>query len=74
MVLDKSLLAKYIIFVNNMKKALNNKARIKRDRSDAIKSYQVFIHRSSYRGCSIKKVFSKISQNSQESTCARVSF
>ena len=57
-----------------MRKALNNKARIKSDRSDAIKSYQVFIYRSSYRGCSIKKVFSKISQNSQESTCARVSF
>ena len=26
------------------------------------------------RGCSIKKVFLEISQNSQENTCARVSF
>ena len=26
------------------------------------------------RRCSVKKVFSKISQNSQENTCARVSF
>ena len=31
-------------------------------------------HRSSHRGCSIKKMFLKISQNSQENTCARVSF
>ena len=30
--------------------------------------------RSSYQRCSIKKVFLEISQNSQESTCARVSF
>ena len=32
------------------------------------------VTRSSYRRCSIKKVFLKILQNSQESTCARVSF
>ena len=31
-------------------------------------------YRSSHRRCSIKKVFLKISQNSQESTCSRVSF
>ena len=30
--------------------------------------------RSSHQKCSIKKVFLKISQNSQENTCARVSF
>ena len=30
--------------------------------------------RSSHQRCSIKKVFLEISQNSQESTCARVSF
>ena len=31
-------------------------------------------YRSSHRKCSIKKVFLEISQNSQENTCARVSF
>ena len=30
--------------------------------------------RSSHRRCSVKKVFLKISQNSPENTCARVSF
>ena len=30
--------------------------------------------RSSHQRCSVKKVFLEISQNSQESTCARVSF
>ena len=30
--------------------------------------------RSSHRRCSVKKVFLEISQNSQEKTCARVSF
>ena len=30
--------------------------------------------RSSHRRCSVKKVFLEISQNSQENTCARVSF
>ena len=37
---------------------------------------QIFfkICRSSHRRCSIKKVFLRISQNSQEKTCARVSF
>ena len=29
---------------------------------------------SSHRGCSVKKVLLKISQSSQENTCARVSF
>ena len=35
-----------------------------------------FVHmiRSSHQKCSMKKVFSKIFQNSQENTCARVSF
>ena len=32
------------------------------------------ISRSSHRKCSVKKVFLKISQISQESTCVRVSF
>ena len=32
------------------------------------------LERSSHKKCSVKKVFFKISQNSQESTCARVSF
>ena len=31
-------------------------------------------YRSSHRRCSVKKVFLKISQNSQENTCVRVSF
>ena len=30
--------------------------------------------RSSHRMCSVEKVFLEISQNSQENTCARVSF
>ena len=30
--------------------------------------------RSSHRRCSVKKVFLKGSQNSQENTCAKVSF
>ena len=30
--------------------------------------------RSSHKGCSVKKVFLEISQNSQENTCARASF
>ena len=30
--------------------------------------------RSSHRRCSIKKLFLEISQNSQESTCARASY
>ena len=33
-----------------------------------------FVHRSSHQMCSVQKVFSKISQNSPENTCARVSF
>ena len=32
------------------------------------------LNRSSHRRCSIKKLFLKISQNSQENTCPRVSF
>ena len=35
---------------------------------------EVNCFRSSHRRCSVKKVFLKISQNSQENTCARVSF
>ena len=31
-------------------------------------------HRSSHRRCSTKKLFLKISQNSQENNCVRVSF
>ena len=31
-------------------------------------------YRSSHQKCSVRKVFLKISQNSQENTCARVSF
>ena len=31
-------------------------------------------YKSNHRRCSIKKLFLKISQNSQENTCARVSF
>ena len=40
-------------------------------------SFAVFffsVPRSSYQRCSIKKVFLKISQNSQEKTCDRVFF
>ena len=41
-------------------------------------NYQTFtwsdISRSSHWRCSIKKVFLEVSQNSQENTCARVSF
>ena len=32
------------------------------------------LERSSHQKCSVKKMFFKISQNSQESTCSRVSF
>ena len=32
------------------------------------------INRSSHQRCSLKKLFSEISQNSQEKICARVSF
>ena len=39
-----------------------------------IHSYLVELHRNSHRRCSKKKVFLKILQNSQENTCARVSF
>ena len=35
---------------------------------------EVDCFRSSHRRCSVKKVFLKISQNSQENTCDRVSF
>ena len=35
--------------------------------------YKILLLRSVQR-CSVKKVFLKISQNSQENTCARVSF
>ena len=35
---------------------------------------EVNCFRSSHRRCSVKKVFLKISQNSQENTCDRVSF
>ena len=34
----------------------------------------LILFRSSHRRCSIKKVFFKISQNSQENICAKVSF
>ena len=36
--------------------------------------YYFSTNRSSHRRCSVKKVFLEISRNSQESTCARVSF
>ena len=36
--------------------------------------FQFRLVRSSRRRCSVKKIFSEISQNSQESSCARVSF
>ena len=36
--------------------------------------FETSVRRSSHRKCSRKKVFLKISQNSQEKTCARVSF
>ena len=35
---------------------------------------QLWLSRSSHRKCSIKNVFLEISQNSQENTCARISF
>ena len=34
----------------------------------------IYFFRSTHQTCSIKKVFLKISQNSQENTCTRVSF
>ena len=34
----------------------------------------IILHDSSAQRCSVKKVFLEISQNSQENTCARVSF
>ena len=37
-------------------------------------TYHLSSDRSSHRRCSAKKVFLEISQNSQEKTCARVSF
>ena len=37
-------------------------------------SWSFRISRSSYQRCSVKKLFLKISQNSLENTCARVSF
>ena len=36
--------------------------------------YYFSTNRSSHRRCSVKKVFLEISRNSQENTCARVSF
>ena len=36
--------------------------------------FLTYLERSSHRRCSLKKVFLEISQNSQENTCARVSF
>ena len=36
--------------------------------------YEILIVHSSHQRCSIKKVFLKILQNSQENTCARVPF
>ena len=38
------------------------------------KGYVRWKDRSSHQGCPMKEVFLKISQNSQENTCARVSF
>ena len=46
---------------------------IKIEKGKLYKSKQNTMARSSYRRCSIKKVFLKISINSQENTCARVS-
>ena len=34
----------------------------------------IFYPEAVVRGCSVKKVFLEISQNSQENTCVRVSF
>ena len=36
--------------------------------------WEGWLYKSSHRRCSIKKVFLKISQNSQENTCSRVFF
>ena len=43
-------------------------------RRKGIFSRNILIFRSSHRRCSVKKVFLEISQNSQENTCARVTF
>ena len=40
----------------------------------AILRHYSLLYRSSHRRCSLKKVFLKTSRNSQENTCARVSF
>ena len=37
-------------------------------------SFTEILVKSTHRRCSIKKVFLKISQNSQGNTCARISF
>ena len=52
-----------------------NKKSIKKDmrKMENCKTNHI-LDRSSYRRCSIRKVFLEISQNSRESTCARVSF
>ena len=43
-------------------------------RAEFPRLFSVTVSKAGVRRCAIKKVFLKISQNSQENTCARVSF
>ena len=40
----------------------------------AIKIFELELKETVAKSCSVKKVFLEVSQNSQENTCARVSF
>ena len=55
----------YEIFCNSIWTALSNLSVSRRSKFSSLSSHQ---------RCSVKKVFLEISQNSQENTCARVSF
>ena len=48
--------------------------KIRKNEVDKIDHANALSSRSNHRRCSVKKVFLEISQNSQENTCARVSF
>ena len=58
------------------KSVLNIRFRIEFDMVplSTVLTYQLYEKIHLYRSSSVKKVFLEISQNSQENTCARVSF
>ena len=53
---------------------LESKGSLNRFHAQTLLFYYIFYPEAVVQRCSVKKVFLEVSQNSQENTCARVSF